>query len=106
MKKLTAKGSVLRGNQQGVISLTKTTAMDVTGANIYVNAIACGGVLTPAFQTYLEQATEEQRLSLMQLIPAGRLGQPDEYARLAVFLAGENHYLVGQIISPNGGFVI
>lgn len=90
----------------GVISLTKTTALDVAGANIYVNAIACGGVLTPAFEAYLENASQSQVNSLYQMVPSGRLGRPEEYANLAVFLAAQDHYLVGQVISPNGGFVI
>ena len=90
----------------GVISLTQTTALDVAGANIYVNAIACGGVLTPPFQDYLNQATEAQHHQLFQMVPAGRLGRPQEYANLAVFLAGQDHDLVGQVISPNGGYVI
>ncbi|MCJ0903278.1 SDR family NAD(P)-dependent oxidoreductase [Rhodococcus sp. ARC_M6] len=89
-----------------VVSLTKTVALDVAGAGIYVNAIACGGVLTPPFQTYLDNATEDEKRNLYQMIPVGRLGRPEEYASLAVYLAGENHYLVGQIISPNGGVVI
>jgi 3-oxoacyl-[acyl-carrier protein] reductase len=42
----------------------------------------------------------------MQLIPLGRLGLPGEYASLAVHLASDEHYLVGQVISPNGGVVI
>ncbi len=90
----------------GVISLTKTTALDVAGANIYVNAIACGGVLTPPFERYLANASEDQKNSLYQMVPAGRLGRPEEYANVAVFLAAQDHYLVGQVISPNGGFVI
>ena len=89
-----------------VISLTKTTAVDVAGANIYVNAIACGGVLTPPFEAYLAGATPEQRASLYQMVPAGRLGRPEEYASLAVYLAAGEHYLVGQVISPNGGLVV
>lgn len=89
-----------------VVSLTKTVALDVAGAGIYVNAIACGGVLTPPFQAYLDNATEEEKRNLYQIIPVGRLGSPEEYASLAVYLAGDNHYLVGQIISPNGGAVI
>ena len=48
----------------GVISLTKTTALDVAGANIYVNAIACGGVPTPPFEVYLNGASEDQKNSL------------------------------------------
>jgi 3-oxoacyl-[acyl-carrier protein] reductase len=90
----------------GVISLTKTTALDAAGANICVNAVACGGVLTPPFAAYLGTLTETQRNTLYQMIPAGRLGRPEEYAALAVFLASEEHYLVGQVISPNGGLVI
>ena len=90
----------------GVISLTQTTALDVAGANIYVNAIACGGVLTPPFEAYLAQASEAQKNSLFQMVPSGRLGRPEEYANVAVFLAAQDHYLVGQVISPNGGYVI
>ncbi len=90
----------------GVISLTRTTAYDVAGANILVNAIACGGVHTPPFEAYLSQASEQEKNSLFQMMPLGRLGQPEEYAALALFLAAENHYLVGQVISPNGGYVI
>ncbi len=90
----------------GVISLTKTTALDVAGANIYVNAIACGGVLTPPFEDYLARASDEQRNRLFQMVPLGRIGRPEEYASLAVYLASDEHYLVGQVISPNGGLLI
>jgi 3-oxoacyl-[acyl-carrier protein] reductase len=41
-----------------------------------------------------------------QLIPLGRLGKPEEYASLAVYLACDEHYLVGQTINPNGGMVL
>lgn len=61
---------------------------------------------TPPFQAYLDNATEAQKNSLFQLMPLGRLGEPREYANLAVFLASEDHYLVGQVVSPNGGCVI
>ena len=90
----------------GVISLTQTTALDVAGANIFVNAIACGGVMTPPFEDYLARATDEQKNRLYQMVPLGRIGRPEEYASLAVYLATDEHYLVGQVISPNGGIVI
>ncbi|MFG2517591.1 SDR family NAD(P)-dependent oxidoreductase [Streptomyces sp. NPDC048527] len=93
-------------SKAAVASLTKTVALDVAGANIYVNAIACGGVLTPPMEAYLANISEEQLRALYQMIPLGRLGQPEEYASLAVYLAGDEHYLVGQVISPNGGTVI
>ena len=90
----------------GVISLTKTTAFDVAGANIYVNAIACGGVNTPPMLAYLDGATEEQRANLFQLVPLGRFADAEQYARLTVYLASDDHYFIGQILSPNGGYVI
>ena len=93
-------------SKAALISLTQTVAYDVAGAQIGVNAIACGGVMTPAFQTYLDACSHAQREQLMQMVPMGRLGEPDEYARLAVFLAAGQHYLIGQVISPNGGLVI
>ncbi|MFF8917753.1 SDR family NAD(P)-dependent oxidoreductase [Streptomyces sp. NPDC015032] len=93
-------------SKAAVVSLTKTVALDVAGANIHVNAIACGGVLTPPFEEYLARSSDEQRASLHQMIPLGRLGRPEEYASLALYLAGDDHYLVGQIISPNGGLLI
>jgi 3-oxoacyl-[acyl-carrier protein] reductase len=90
----------------GVISLTKTTAFDVAGSNIYVNAIACGGVNTPPMQAYLDGATEEERGNLFQLVPLGRFADPEQYALLAVYLASDDHYFIGQILSPNGGYII
>jgi 3-oxoacyl-[acyl-carrier protein] reductase len=93
-------------SKAGVISLTQTTAYDVAGANVFVNAIACGGVATPPFQAYLAKASENERRSLFQMVPLGRLGEPEEYANVALFLAAGGHYLVGQVISPNGGMVI
>jgi len=88
-----------------VIAFTKSVAAEVAGANVFVNAMAPGGVQTPAFDGVLERMSEAQRSQLWQIIPAGRLGTMQEYADTAVFLAGP-HYLVGQVISPNGGVVI
>lgn len=86
-----------------VISYTKTAAVDLAGGNIYVNVIACGGIMTPPFRKYFAEASEEEKRNLMSMI---RTGEPEEYASLAVYLASDEHYLVGQIISPNGGLVI
>ena len=93
-------------SKAAVANLTKTVALDEAGANIYVNAIACGAVLTPPFEAYMAKASDEQKATLFQMIPLGRLGTPEEYACLAVWLAGDNHYITGQVISPNGGLVI
>ena len=80
--------------------------MEVAGANIYVNAIAAGGILMPQFQDYLARCSEEEKNQFFQLIPSGRLGTPEEYASLVVYLVSEEHYLVGQILGVNGGAYI
>ena len=89
-----------------VLALTRSVAIEVAGANIFVNAIAAGGILTPPMEAYLAGLTDEGRNSVHQLVPLGRLGKPEEYASLAVYLASDGHYLVGQTISPNGGMIV
>lgn len=88
-----------------VIAFTRSVAFEVAGANIFVNAMAPGGVATPAFNDYLDRIGEDGRNRLWQNCPLGRFGTVEEYASTVVYLAGE-HYLVGQVISPNGGSVI
>lgn len=89
-----------------VVAFTRAVAAEVAVANIFVNAIAPGGVHTPDFQRYLDSLDETARQRLWQMIPAGRLGTPEEYAATVTHLACGAHYLVGQTISPNGGCVI
>lgn len=86
-----------------VIAFTRAVGAEVAGANVFVNAIAPGGVATPMFEDYLARLDDAARNRLFQIIPAGRLGTLEEYAGLALYLAGDNHYLAGQVISPNGG---
>ncbi|TDN67353.1 SDR family NAD(P)-dependent oxidoreductase [Paraburkholderia sp. BL10I2N1] len=88
-----------------VVAFTKSVAAEVAGANVFVNAMAPGGVATPEFTKYFEAAGEEKRNQFWQLVPAGRLGTMQEYASIVTYLCGD-HYLVGQVLSPNGGAVI
>ena len=88
-----------------VVAFTRSVAHEVAGANILVNAMAPGGVATPAFNHYLEAIGEDARNRLWQGCPSGRFGSIDEYAATVLHLAGE-HYFVGQVLSPNGGSAI
>jgi 3-oxoacyl-[acyl-carrier protein] reductase len=101
-----AHSSSYAATKAAAASLTKNVAFEVAGAGIYVNAIACGGILTPPMEAYLARCSDEEKNRLFQLIPLGRLAEPEEYASLAVYLASDEHYLIGQVISPNGGMVI
>ncbi|HYP69434.1 MAG TPA: SDR family NAD(P)-dependent oxidoreductase [Variovorax sp.] len=88
-----------------VVAFTRSVAYEVAGANILVNAMAPGGVATPAFNAYLENIGEEARNRLWQGCPSGRFGTVEEYASTVLHLSGD-HYLVGQVVSPNGGSAI
>lgn len=89
-----------------VVAFTKAVAAEVAGANVLVNAIAPGGVETPAMKTYVNKMTPEKRNALWQIVPLGRMGRPSEYAGLATHLASEDCYLVGQVVNASGGVVI
>lgn len=102
---LSAHSPHYSASKGAVIAFTKSVAAEVAGANIFVNAMAPGGVETQVMKDYLNGMTEEQRNRLWQIVPAGRLGALQEYTDTVLFLAGP-HYLVGQVISPNGGLVI
>lgn len=87
----------------GVAGLTRSVAMEVIGAGVYVNCIAPGGVATPPW----ERAPKEAKELALQMIPARRMGTIEEFASLAVYLASDDsNYLVGQTISPNGGLIM
>ena len=89
-------------SKAAVISNAKTTAIELWPAAVftYLNAIACGGVMTPPFRKYFAEASEQEKQNLLSMIPLGRLGEPEEYASLAVYLASAEHHLVGQHQKP------
>lgn len=84
----------------GMNSLTKALAKELAPSNIQVNAIACGAIDTE-MNHFL---SEEDKTSLIDEIPANRLGRPEEVAALVYQLAENNNYLTGQIITLDGGW--
>lgn len=105
MSGLSAHSPHYSATKGAVIAFTKSVAAEVAGANILVNCVAPGGVHTAEFDAVLQTMGEEGRNRFWQLVPLGRLGTPAEYAATVVHLAGE-HYIAGQVISPNGGMYI
>lgn len=87
-------------SKAGVIGFTKSMAREVASRNVRVNAIAPGFIRTKM----TDKLTEEQRNALQVNIPLGRIGDPDEVAKVALFLASDlASYLTGQVIHVTGG---
>lgn len=85
----------------GLNAFTKALAKELAPSNIQVNAIACGAIET-SMNHFL---TEEESNALLEEIPTGRMGTPEEVAELALLLCEKNAYLTGQIISLDGGWI-
>lgn len=84
----------------GVIGLTKTLALEWARYNILVNAVMPGFIET----RMTAPLPEKVRAMLIEKIPLGRFGKPEELARLHVFLAGEGgDYITGQVLCADGG---
>lgn len=95
----------------GIIGFTKAAARELITKGIYVNALAPGFIETPGLQEPAGGAEGKALSDVIQLvfgtILLDRLGTPDEITPLAVFLASdESSFMVGQVVSPNGGQVI
>ena len=84
----------------GVIGLTKALAKEVAAFGIYVNAISPAVIETPI----LQQLTQQQVEYMVQRIPLGRTGKPEEVAALICWLASdEATFTTGQCIDISGG---
>ena len=87
----------------GVIAFTKAIAREGGPYGINVNAITPG--LTATEMT--EKFDAEQRKLIIQSIPLGRVGEPDDIAKAAVFLASDYaDYITGEIMDVDGGFMM
>ena len=84
----------------GLNSFTKALAKELAPSNIQVNAIACGCIDTEMNQCF----SEEERRELIDEIPAGRFGTPEEVSNLVYTIANESAFLTGQIITLDGGW--
>lgn len=97
----------------GIIGLAKSLAAELAPDNILINTIGPGRIATDrvAFLDKerargLEISVEEVKKNTEKLIPMGRYGEPEEFARIAVFLASSaNSYVTGQALLVDGGLV-
>lgn len=83
----------------GVVSLTKTIAMEYAQYNILCNAIAPGCIRTRMTDAMPPGMLRER----VSQIPLGRRGEPEEVAKLVAFLVTEGNYITGQLINISAG---
>jgi len=84
----------------GILSFTRSVALEVASRNIRVNAICPGWIESPMTQHF----SPLLKMSLTARVPLLRWGQPEDVAATALFLASDDSaYYTGQWLSPNGG---
>lgn len=86
----------------GLRNLTRTLCLELAAEHINVNNIAPGMILTPMNQTAIDDPNARERQE--QNIPWKRAGQPEEVAKLALYLASsDSDYATGQTFTLDGG---
>lgn len=105
-------------SKHGVWGFTKNSALELAPHNIWVNAIAPGGIMTPGVQAMSapsapsETAPEQKSAAstvedFLAKIPMHRLGDPDEIGMVALFLASDmSSYMTGSQIVVDGGALL
>ena len=90
-------------SKAGLIGMSKSLAQEVASRGITVNCVAPGFIAT----AMTDALNEDQRAKILNNIPAGKMGGPQDIASAAVFLASnEAAYITGQTIHVNGGMAM
>jgi 3-oxoacyl-[acyl-carrier protein] reductase len=90
-------------SKAGMVGMSKSLAYEVASRGITVNAIAPGFIAT----AMTEKLNDDQKSKIMQQIPAGRMGDAQDIAAAALYLAsGEAGYLTGTTMHVNGGMAM
>jgi NAD(P)-dependent dehydrogenase (short-subunit alcohol dehydrogenase family) len=99
-------------SKAGVVALTRSLAREYGRHGFRVNAVMPGGILTPGTKSAAMNVLHfkfdliKSGLEFMSRLPLGRLGQPDEVARIVLALSTDlTSYVQGAIIPVDGGFL-
>ncbi len=97
-------------SKHGVWGFTKNVALELAKDNIWVNAIAPGGVMTPGvavMQSQGKELTERNPDPPKMEVPMGRMGVPDDIGKAVLFLASEmSSYMTGSQVVVDGGYLL
>ena len=97
-----AGASVYVGSKHAVEGMTKSAALEAASSGVRINAVAPGLTETGMLNRFT--GTAERKAALLKTVPLGRVGDPADIARAAVFLASEKaSFITGQILTVDGG---
>ena len=97
-----AGASIYVASKHAVEGMTKSAALEAASSGVRVNAVAPGPTETGMLNRFT--GTAERKAALAKTVPLGRVGEPGEIARAAVFLASEKaSFITGQILTADGG---
>lgn len=90
-------------SKAAIIGFTKALAKELAPRNICVNCIAPGFIKT----SMTDELNEDQRKTILSRIPLGRLGDPEDIANAALYLASSlSDYITGQVLVVDGGMTM
>ena len=90
-------------SKSAIIGMTKALAKELSLSNIRVNAVAPGVIYTDMMKDFSKEELEQIKSD----IPLDRIGNVEDVSGVVTFLASDKaQYITGQVISPNGGYVI
>lgn len=93
-------------SKAGISHLTRAFAAEWARYNVHVNAIGPGPTITPFNKKYLEEHPDDLQ-AMVSGIPLGRMGDPADYAGVAVLLASDaSDFITGQTIVADGGLTL
>jgi len=94
------------GTKGGLVSMTRVWALELASSGISVNAIAPGPIRTELFERANPPDNPRTR-QIIEAIPAGRLGEPEDVANaVAFFLDGRSGFVTGQVLYVCGGVTL
>jgi len=100
------KRGTYQASKHGVLGLTKSAALDYAARGIRINAV-CPGIIHTAMLDHMMTTQADALNAMLQNVPIGRLGRPEEIASAVLWLcSSEASFMIGHALVVDGGYTI